>query len=326
MEQNCLVIIRSVNERTESLCKKLILQQGIPANQIIIVNEIPFSKALQKSFEEGMKANYKWTFCVDADVLLRPGSIEKMLGFAQSTDENTLEIQGFVLDKFFGGPRPAGNHLYRTSLLPMALKEIPNEGVDIRPESRTLTAMAKMGYPFKSVDYIVGIHDDYQYNYDIFRKCFVQAFKHSDRYALFMSIWKTQANFDQDFKVALQGFAEGVLHQGEVFINKDLQVFRDKFESAGLSEKAVLDVSGIRLETIEEKINSWKLDPAYLRYFPTLGSIAPPVPAKKKTRMERFAQKRKELSLPVYGIFIIGYWIKKVGEKLMLLGDKHKSI
>jgi len=325
MELNCLVIIRSANERTVSICKKLIIEQGIPENQILIIEEAPFSKALLKSFEEGIKANAKWTFCVDADVLLRPNSIRRMIGFAEEMSQDVCEIQGYIMDKFFGGPRPGGIHLYRTALLPLVLQQIPKEGVDIRPESRTLNAMAKLGYPFKSVDYLVGIHDDYQYNFDIFRKCFVQAFKHGDRYNLFMSIWKPKAKLDQDFEVALKGFAAGVLHQEEVFINRELSVYREQYNLAGIIEKEELNSENISLATVEEQIQSWELSPVYLSYFPDLKSIAPPIPERKLTGKDKLKLKKRNLSSSRYFFYLLGYLVKKAGERLMLWTDKNKA-
>src|SRR5690625_2539618 len=126
------IVVRSVYERTEDLCKRLILEQGVKEENLFVIHETPFSTALKYSFEIGIREDLPWTFCIDADVLLRPNSINTMIGHAESQKENVSEIQGLVLDKFFGGPRPAGNHLYRTNVLSKALNKIPSEGVNIR--------------------------------------------------------------------------------------------------------------------------------------------------------------------------------------------------
>ena len=90
------------------LCKQLIVDQGVSAENLAVVKEAPFSAALKKSFELGMECGLKWTFCIDADVLLRPGAVETMVNLAEQEDEQVCEIQGFILDKFFGGPRNGG--------------------------------------------------------------------------------------------------------------------------------------------------------------------------------------------------------------------------
>jgi len=78
------VIIRSAGERTMHLCKQLIIEQGVSADNLSVVNEAPFSAALKKSFELGMERGLKWTLCIDADVLLRPGAVETMLPFGRA--------------------------------------------------------------------------------------------------------------------------------------------------------------------------------------------------------------------------------------------------
>ncbi len=40
------VIIRSAGERTEQLCKKLILEQGVPELQVFVVREVPCSATI----------------------------------------------------------------------------------------------------------------------------------------------------------------------------------------------------------------------------------------------------------------------------------------
>src|SRR6056297_1819677 len=122
--ENVIVIIRAAGERTEELCKKLILEQGIAEEYVKIIHEVPFSAALKKSYELGIESGKKWTFCVDADVLLRPHSVRKLTELADKQPENVCEIQGYMMDKFFGGIRRGGVHLYRSSLLPLVLQNI----------------------------------------------------------------------------------------------------------------------------------------------------------------------------------------------------------
>lgn len=105
MRKEVCVVIRSVKERTEELCKKLIVEQGVPESQVFIVHEVPFAASMRKGFELGIESNCQWTYCIDADVLLRPGSMAQMLEAAQRADGMTCELQGVVYDKFFGGAR-----------------------------------------------------------------------------------------------------------------------------------------------------------------------------------------------------------------------------
>lgn len=265
---NITVIIRSVRERTEQLCKKLILEQGVHEDDLIIVREVPFSSSMKKSFKIGLEREKKWTFCVDADLLLRKHSIRKMVEYAENQNNNVCEIQGLVLDKFFSGPREAGNHLYRTSLLEKVIERIPAEGKDIRPETHALNRMAADGYPWEKIPYIVGIHDDEQYNFDIYRKSFVQAVKHLNYTDLIIPYWKQNLENDDDFRVALTAFSDSIRNTDTVYINSEQNLYRELFNQAGFREKEELDISNITLDDIEERVQNWQVDEKYYNYFP----------------------------------------------------------
>ena len=262
------IVIRSADERTEKICKNLILEQGVNPEALFIVKEAPFSRAMRRSFEIGIKENRKWTLCIDADVLLRPGSIKKLIGFAEKQKSNVCEIQGFVMDKFFGGPRQAGNHLYRTSLLKKVITCIPEEGVNIRPENHTLEKMAEIGYKWKSVPVIVGLHDHEQYNFDIFRKAFVHGIKHLDRAELLVTHWKEKAEEEPDFIVALKAFSDSIQFRDKAYINRDQVVYHQKFLETDFEEKTSLSIESINSNEVESIIKNWKYSSLYYYYFP----------------------------------------------------------
>lgn len=268
MDFNTTFIIRSVGERTEQLCKKLLLEQGVSEEDLFIVREVPFSASLRKSYQIGIKHAKKWTFCLDADVLLRKKAIENLLEFAKPYDESVCEIQGLVLDKFFSGPRQAGNRLYRTSLLKKVIKHIPEEGISIRPETYTLQQMSKKGYPHVVVPYILGLHDDEQFNYDIYRKSFVQAVKHLDRADLLVTHWKKNMDKDNDYRVALKAYSDSIQNTEEVYINSDQDLYKRKFEQSGFKEKKELNTDKFSLDEVEKKIMEWSIDDKYYDYYP----------------------------------------------------------
>ncbi|MCC5943258.1 MAG: hypothetical protein JJU37_17070 [Balneolaceae bacterium] len=266
--QDAIIIIRSSNERTENLCKKLILEQGIHNSEIFVIHEIPFSQSLLKSFEIGIESGKKWTFCVDADVLLRPNSIDKMIRHANSQSQNVCQVQGYMLDKFFGGVRKGGVHLYRTALLNKVIDKVPVEGTDIRPESFTLRLMEDEGYPSRVVPYVVGLHDFEQYYFDIYRKAFVQVEKHLSRAELLITIWKQFAEQDHDYCVALKGFADSLTNDRDVFINSELPLYTELFDNSGIKEKSELDINSYDDAKIEKIITEWNCLDIYHSYFP----------------------------------------------------------
>ena len=273
---NVTVVIRSVYERTESTCRRLILEQGVPENAVFVTHESPFSKALTSSLRIGVEQNRVWTFCFDADVLARDGAIRQMIELAEYQPGKTCEVQGYVLDKFFGGPRTAGNHLYRTAFLEHALESIPDEGVAIRPEHHMLEVMQQSGFPWVIVRCLIGIHDDEQYYRDIFRKSFVQAHKHDHLCDLFLEHWRQRAAHDPDYQVALEGFAAGVRHRGGVRIDVSDSLFSVNLKQLGLEEKRPLSDSEWTLARIEKTIQQWKEPPVYHRRFPLRAGLDQP--------------------------------------------------
>ena len=309
------IIIRSSGERTARLCKKLIIEQGVSSKNLSVVKEAPFSVTLKKSYELGIERGLKWTLCNDADVLLRPGAVEAMVNLAEQQDEQLCEIQGFILDKFIGGPRNGGIHLYRTSLLSKALEQIPPEGSNVRPEYHTLQAMAAIGYPWKTLPFLVGIHDFEQYYRDIFRKCFVHAHKHLDLTELFLPIWREKADSDLDYAVALHGFASGVEHTGDVSIDSRQDMYQALLSEYHLQEKQALDPASCSLADVDQTIDNWAEPPLYKKLYPDkfgLVSLAKVGISKK----QRISQLVADLGIIKLIPYAIGSALQKAGKWL----------
>lgn len=253
------VVIRSVGERTEKLCRELILAQGVPEDAVFVVHEVPFSESMRAAFKIGIDQNRPWTFCVDADTLLRPGSIAYMLKVAERQRSNVCEVQGLVLDKFFGGFRPAGNHWYRTAFLDRVISYIPEEGDAVRPETHALNQMQAAGYPWRKVPYVVGLHDFEQHYADIFRKCVVQAHKHKEFCPFFISFWHSRALADTDYRVALGGLARGIAYTGTVAIDVRKDEYRLDLDQYGLEKKSDIPLDEWSPDSIETMVRGWQM-------------------------------------------------------------------
>ncbi len=313
------LVIRYAGERTLNQCRQLITAQGVSESQIFVVEEAPFSAAMRASFEIGIREARPWTFCLDADVLLRPDSISNLLLEAAKKPENVCELQGLVLDKFFGGPRPAGNHLYRTSLLPEVLQRIPPEGTDIRPEYHTLQAMRADGFPWLQIPYIVGLHDDQQYYRDIYRKCMVQGVKHLYLADLFIPLWKRNMKTDPDFQVALHAFADSIKSPTQLYIDKNQDVYTTGFDHIAIQEKDALEANYFQLTNIETIVSGWEDAPEYQKYFSDrFGLITPVVTASvTKTRFQTFREIIREKGW-VYGLInTLGMFFDSIGKYLI---------
>jgi hypothetical protein len=311
------VVIRSVGERTEAVCRQLILEQGVAEKAVFVIHEAPFSRAMRVGFEIGLSQGRPWTFCVDADLLLRPDSVARMVSLAEKQAENVCEVQGYILDKLFGGPRTGGVHLYRTKLLDRVLAAIPAEGINIRPEFHTLIAMKDAGFPWVEVPELLALHDFEQRYTDIYRKCFVHAHKHANFTDLFLSIWREGAPVDPDYRVALAGFARGIEHYGEVHIDARSALFRSSVDALGLTDKPAMEQADWSLDRVEATINNWTEPGAYRAKFPTRMGLVPTT--------HRFTRLKKRLGnkgLAHTSLYVVGRLLQGVGSRIQHFAAK----
>lgn len=239
------VVIRSVGERTEALCQHLLAQQ-IPEAQIFVIHEAPFTRALQCSYELGIREARAWTLVVDADILIAPNGLRDFMLAAQRTPQNVFKLHGDFVDKFFGGPRPVGMHLYRTALLAEGLKCIPASAVSIRPETHTIRQMAERGYPFMHLPVLIGLHDYEQSGHDIYRKAFVHAHKHRGYLPYLLHFWRREATVDLDYQIAVQGAQDGLHHVDNVEI--DVRQFSESHFAQLRAEHGWIEKSALALE------------------------------------------------------------------------------
>lgn len=212
-------IVRSVGERTTNQCVALLEETFAGKAPIKLLQEQPFTEALRQTMLLGMEMGRKWTFVVDADVLVEPAALLKFLALAQLAKRNTFMLHAPVCDKFFMKPRQAGNRLYRTEFMEKALEFVPSEGESYRPESELCNRMQANGYLLYKSNIIIGLHDYEQDYEDIFRKALLFGFKHKKSINQLLDFWKMNQE-DQDYAAALDGL--------NITMNKDEPVIIDK--------------------------------------------------------------------------------------------------
>jgi hypothetical protein len=316
------VIIRSVGERTEASCRYLLAQQ-IPEDHIITVSNAPFSATLADSYRVGIERGLPWTLCIDSDVLVRSYTVSELLNVAYELPKEVFEVQGMVLDKFFGVSRPAGNHLYRTSLLPRALDLIPREGKDLRPEYYTVKRMAELGYPWVETPLVLGLHDFEQYYKDIFRKCYVHAHKHSQQMHLLVEYWRRGRMTSQadDYRVALWGLSAGIADCSNVHVDvRHNYGFSKWMQAEELVEKQALEACQITPEWVEQTLTEWEAPGGELERTASCYTKAiihggrPPRPESRGMRLKKM---KKELGITMMAPWLAGWSLNWAGRKLM---------
>jgi len=261
------VVIRSAGERTTELCRVLACRQ-VPDENVFVIHEAPFVRAVEKTFEIGLHKNLPWTLTLDADIFLRAKAVHDIISCVENLDKGVFEFHGMILDKLIITPKRGGPHLYRTEYLNEALELIPREKVTGRPESQTFKKMAVRGYGLVRNDIVYGLHDYEQYYRDIYRKAYQHSQKHRKYVPYLQKAWSRLAHKDMDFRAALLGLRDGLKHEGE--FEFDVNFFRNSAGLAGLRElppeKEELDLSLYKPETVSRLILNFHAPPEHKMY------------------------------------------------------------
>lgn len=204
------IVIRSANERSVPLCLKSVRSLGID-HEVININ--PFWKAVIKTFEIGINRGKRFTVGLDADIVLYKNAIDTFIRVV-SKMPGYWKYDFGLKDRFYPGTI-WGVHVYDTTVLPIALKNLPKNIQTIpKPERQFCYELKKEGYNDITIPDIAGEHGYNQYYRDIFNRFFHRAIRnppHKKR------IFKDIDNIrnDPEFLIALLGWEEG-----EAFIRR----------------------------------------------------------------------------------------------------------
>lgn len=302
-DSNYQIVIRSSNERTEKLCTKL-TTDFFKTDRFTIIHEVPFSKALKTSFKIGINSHKKWLICIDADVLVSKKGLTSLLKKMQTVNKNIFEIQGKIIDQFFGGKRGGGIHIYRIELLPKALQLLSKDEV-IRPENFVIMKMLENGFPYIQTEDIVGIHDFGQFYKDIYRKFIVHSKKHQSFIPSLKPFWLRMSKHNSDFKVAIIGLEDGT-NKHKVSIN--IQEFPNSIKKIpslkNFTEKEHLINLKFTTKDIDSFIKTFFSPVEYFNFLDIASKNGGHVPnkyirwfQKKNNSLKRLCFKQKDLPL-----------------------------
>ena len=285
---DCFVVVRAAGERTEAACARLAGSQVGEAN-VRTIREVPFSEAVRRGFEIGVEAGRAWTLCLDADVLLRPGAIAALCAAGDAewaASPDLFEIEGRVADKLLGQLRPAGAHLYRTSLLEEALRTADFNAKKRRPESHVKRCMRKAGYRTAEIADVLGLHDHEQSYRDLFRKVFTHARKHERFMTYAQRYWRRAGASDDDLRFAyvVLAMAHAINEHANLDsvpagerVAIDVRAFPGDVEALlkplGLEEKAPLDPGEYMGAAVEDALDAFREAPEAVRERPVAAAL-----------------------------------------------------
>jgi hypothetical protein len=211
------VVIRHVGERTLPACASL-LQEALPGAPMRLVSAVPFDACLRKAYDASLEMGTPWSLHVDADMLCLAEPLYRFFGYAREQKKNTFAFSALAMDRFFGLPRAAGLHLYRTAYLKKAATLYAEPGTTLRPETSVKRRIAEYGFPTIQTDIVLALHDYEQFYKHIFRKISLILHKFGHSHQL-IPVWDSLAA-NKDYAVA--GMAARNTPPRETLLHADL--------------------------------------------------------------------------------------------------------
>jgi hypothetical protein len=262
------VVLRGCGERTAALAEEALVVSGVRSGSVLRTSGGPFEQTIRETFEFGRDSGRPLTLSVDADVVVSPPRLADLLRRSE-LPEGAFSAQATVLCKFFGGPRLAGNRLYRNACAPDALRLLPEVGDELRPESALVALMAAEGRRSMRSATLLGVHDYAQHPRDVFRKAAVQARKHLYLASYLLPFWEERAASDVDFAIALRGFAWGLAHRASIGLDGVYADLAAVDASAWDTAASPTDpVRELVLADVDRLIEGWRPTREFVRWFP----------------------------------------------------------
>lgn len=247
MIRNLTVVIRTVGEITTELCYKQLAEVVNESNIFSVENVSPFFEAVKRAYQIGIEEGKKWTLIIDADVLINPLQLERVIKEAERfvfVHKRVFCINCLLFDKALMIPRIVGAHLYRTKYLKEAIAYVDDGKMELRPETFVKVTMGKTGFRTYVNNIVLGVHDFYQRPIDLLRKGFLHRKKHISYDETFEK-WKELSEHDQDYFWLSEGAKIG--EKIEEFPGVDSEVINLFFEGyendvdSGLPDNMDLD-------------------------------------------------------------------------------------
>ncbi len=212
-ENDVTVVIRYVGESSLATLKNQVCKE-ISINNVFVIEEKPFSKAVDTTFRIGIEQNKKWTLALDADLILIPGALKQIIRSASKYTSDLYVYQGCVLDKFKCSVRQGGPHLYRTKNLLKARDLLRQSPENLRPESQLYNKMQNLNYQVIIERKIFALHDFFQTPEDMYRKGYFHGIKHKG-WRSYLPLWLEKAKYEKDYELGVLGFIHGYM-SGEI--------------------------------------------------------------------------------------------------------------
>lgn len=235
-------IVRSIGERTESVCVHLLKLQMLDCDTISVIREPSHAKAIEKTYTLGIESMADWVIAVDADVLFLPDAVSQIRKELDSCADDVFVINSAVFDKIYSMKRWAGVHVYRRMMLEdlystfKTFVNLPN----LKIEAAAIKEFQKNNKQSYFSKNIVGTHDFHQNYKDLYRKAYLNTVRNPGNIDRARCNWKKKSLEDSDYLVMLKAMQDALAENKQLansledFSTEELV---EKIEELGLTEK-----------------------------------------------------------------------------------------
>lgn len=205
---NIFVVLRSSKERSFPIALEALKAE---TSHYTVVEAYPFQEALKEMFIIASRQPFPYLLALDADVILHPGSLEKIAKEAArhlAKNPDMFFLDFFVMDKF-RGKCCSGCHLY-VNRFSQELSESMREEHDLsRPENALVMDFAKEHQlKMEKSSLVTGLHDFEQYYRDLYAKYFRRVLRRREEAPVLRQVIEERRRFflpdDRDFDVVLK--------------------------------------------------------------------------------------------------------------------------
>lgn len=250
------IFIRSMGERTETLCLDSVRKTYGLKNVHVIKGVSPAYKAFEIMFRKALENRYDWYLGLDADVVLLPNWLRDIKQIIEN--RGGLSLFSFslpMIDPFIGSV-DKGNHIFNGNYTDRALKVLRTKTrFSLKPESSIKSHVASTESIYFQENQPIGLHGCEQFYKDIAYRFFLQRLRRNNRQVAAKLRKEARRNPVSDFRVALCGWNKGrnaALFQPlrkMVGINpyesdmRQRDMFSELFTHLGIEEKGELKIA-----------------------------------------------------------------------------------
>lgn len=256
-------VVRSVGERTESLCIDLLEQYRCEEDSLSIIRQQTHADAVEGTLRIAADQPQQWTVAVDADMLLYPTAVDTIRRELMSAHSASSVVHFAVSDKLYRMKR-WGVTVFRRDAAAEAVPILRSlrEQRNLKIERALIKKLESQGRKVEFSRTDVALHDFLQYYADLYRKAYLNAVRNPAITRRAHRPWKRISAVDRDYAAILKGSEDALIETRQLSNSVgdfEPSILQARIRSLGLDEKNDLTVDAYVDWDIEKMVEEQRL-------------------------------------------------------------------